>query len=87
MVLNKNSEIFVAHVTCLMPISVHPDKKAQITFLLTKEVKISNKYMDFVNIFSEMKALVLPEQTEFHEQAIELEDDKQPLYRPIYSPE
>ena len=35
--------------------------------------------------FSEEKALVLPERTELNEHAIDLEDSKQPPYRPIYS--
>ena len=83
--LNKNSEIFVTQVIFLAPISIYPDKKAQIASLLTKEVKISDKYSDFVNIFLEEKALVLLEQTEFNQHVIELEESKQPLYGPIYS--
>ena len=64
---------------------IHPDRAAQIAFLLTKEVKISEEYSDFTNVFSEEKALVLPEQTEFNQYAIELERGKQPPYGPIYS--
>ena len=39
----------------------------------------------FANVFSEKKALVLPECTDLNEHAIEVEDDKQPLYGLIYS--
>ena len=42
-------------------------------------------YLDFTNIFSEEKALVLPERTKLNEHTIDLEDGKQPLYGPIYS--
>ena len=36
-------------------------------------------------MFSAKEALVLLEQTQLNEHAIQLEDGKQPLYRPIYS--
>ena len=64
---------------------IHPDRATQIAFLLTKQVKILDKYSDFVNIFSEEKALVLLERIEFNQHAIELEEGKQPTYEPIYS--
>ena len=64
---------------------IHPDKMAQIAFLLTEEVKILDKYSDFTDVFSEEKALVLPERTKLNEHAIDLEDGKQPPYGPIYS--
>ena len=64
---------------------IHPDRAAQIASLLTKEVKIPDKYSDFTDVFSEEKALVLPERTELNEHAIDLEDGKQPPYGPIYS--
>ena len=48
-------------MTSLVSILVQPDREAQIAFLLTKEVKILDKYLGFVNIFLEIKALVLPE--------------------------
>ena len=41
--------------------------------------------MDFTNVFLEEKALVLPERTKLNEHVIDLEDGKQPPYRPIYS--
>ena len=66
-------------------LGIHSDREAQITLMLTKEVKISDKYLDFVDIFSEEKALVLPKRTELNEHAINLEDGKQPPYGPIYS--
>ena len=59
--------------------------EAQIASLLTEKVTIPNKYSDFANVFPEEKALVLLKQTELNKYAIELEEDKQPSYKPIYS--
>ena len=76
-VLDEKSETFVVYMASLnLAPGIHPDKAAQIAFLLTKEVKILDKYSDFTNVFSEEKALVLPERTELNEHAINLEDDK-----------
>ena len=86
--LDENFETFVVHVAFLnlapAP-GIHPDRAAQIASLLTKEVKIPEEYSDFTDVFSEEKALVLPERTEFNQHAIELEKGKQPPYGPIYS--
>ena len=84
--LDKNSETFVVHVASfsLIP-GIHPEKKAQIAFLLTEKVKIPDEYSDFTDVFSKEKALVLPERTKFNEHAIDLEDCKQLPYGPIYS--
>ena len=84
--LDENFETFVVHVASLnIILGIHPDKAALITLLLTKKVKISDKYLDFVNVFSKEKALVLPERTKFNEYVINLEDGKQPPYGLFYS--
>ena len=82
--LDENSETFVVHVVPL-DLRIHPDREAQIALLLTEEVKISDKYLDFANVFSKEKTLVLPERTELNEHAIDLDDGKQQPYGPIYS--
>ena len=64
---------------------IHPNKKAQIAFLFIEKVKIPNKYLDFANIFSKKKVLMLPERIKLNEYAINLKNGKQPSYRPIYS--
>ena len=64
---------------------IHPDKVAQIASLLTKKVKIPDKYLDFADVFSKEKALVLHEHTELNKHVIDLKDDKQPPYGSIYS--
>ena len=53
--------------------------------MLIEEVRIPDEYSDFTNVFSEKKALVLPERTKLNEHAIDLENSKQPPYGPIYS--
>ena len=53
--------------------------------MLTKEVKILDKYLDFTNFFLEEKALVLPECTKLNKHVIDLEKGKQLPYKPIYS--
>ena len=79
--LDENSETFVVHVASLNLVpGIHPDREAQIASLLTEEVKIPDEYSDFTDVFSEEKALVLPERTEFNEHAINLENGKQPPY-------
>ena len=84
--LDPEHETFIIHVASLNLVSgIHPNKEAQIAFWLTKEVKIPGEYSDFTNVFSEEKALVLPEQTELNEHAIHLKDGKQPPCGPIYS--
>ena len=84
--LDEKSETFVIRIASFNLVSgIHPDREAQIVFLLTKKVKISDKYLDLTNVFSEEKALVLPEHTKLNEYAINLEDGKQPPYGPIYS--
>ena len=53
--------------------------------LLAKEVTILVEYSDFADVFSEKSANIFPAQTKVNEHAIELEEGKQPPYRPIYS--
>ena len=85
-VLNLELETFVVHIASLNLVpGIYPDREAQIAFLLTKKVKILDKYSDFTNFFSKEKALVLPERTELNKHAIDLENGKQPPYGPIYS--
>ena len=75
--LNKNSETYVIHVvileTLLSGLLIYSDRKAQIASLLTKEVKISAKYFDFSDFFSEEKASVLLKQTKLNQYPIKLQ--------------
>ena len=84
--LDPKHETFVIYVASLnLDPEIYPDREAQIAFLLTEEAKIPDKYLNFTDIFSEEKVLILPECTELNEHAIDLEDGKQPPYGLIYS--
>ena len=84
---DKNIEAFMMHVTSLnlnsMPI--HLAREAQIALLVIEEVQIPSKYLDFLDVFSEEEALILPEVTEMNQHAIELQEGQQSPYGPIYS--
>ena len=43
------------------------------------------EYSDYSNVFSAKNAIKLPENTGMNEHIIKLEEDKQPLFRSIYS--
>lgn len=56
-----------------------------MSLLLAKVVSILEKYADFSDVFFKKSAAVLPNRSEINKHIIDLEPDKQPLYRPIYS--
>ena len=86
MALDENFETFVVYIASLnLAPRIYLDRAAQIAFLLIKEIKIPNKYLDFTNVFLERKALVLSEHIKLNEYIIDLKDGKQLLYGPIYS--
>ena len=67
--------------------TIHLDRKAQIALLKAQKASVSvpAEYLDFPNVFSEEFAVVLSEYTEITTYAINLKEDKQLPYRPIYS--
>ena len=65
--------------------TIHPAKKAQLTLLLVEKVTVPTEYLDFADVFSEKSINVLQERTRANEHIIEVEEGKQPPYRPIYS--
>ena len=86
--LNADDETFVVHVAALaepttMPI--HPSRQAQVAALTSEETGIPVEYSDFSNVFSSDSAAELPEHTGINDHLINLLNDKQPLYGPIYS--
>ena len=86
--LDENIEVFVVYVSFLSlrsKMTIHPAWEAQIALLLTKKITVPAKYLDFADVFSKKSAEVLPKYTGINKHAIELEDDKQLLYGPIYS--
>ena len=87
--LDVDSKTFVMHMAIWewekMP--VHSKKQAQVGALLFDEAftEVSAKYSNYSNVFSVKNAAKLPENTGINEYAIELEEDKQPPFGPIYS--
>ena len=83
--LDKNVEAFVVHVTSLslnlMPI--HPAQEVQIALWVIEKVQILSKYLDFLDVFSEERALILSEATNLNQHTIKLWED-QPCQR-LYS--
>lgn len=59
----------------LSKLLIYLDKKTQIDSLLIKKITISNKELDFANVFLKKKALILPNWTNFNKHAIKPEDD------------
>ncbi len=89
-VLNPKHRAFIVHVIALNIDSgdeVHPSKRAQIAYLKADEAftQVLNKYTDFIDVFSSKLAVKLPKYTEINNHTIELVDDWQRLYSPIYS--
>ena len=86
--LNVHEETFVVYLAALakpktMPI--HLFCHAQVTTLTSNETGIPAKYSDFFNVFSSDFVAELPEYTGINDHFINLLDNKQPPYRPIYS--
>ena len=79
------------HVTALetplAEMAIHPSRAAQILTLIQDEAptKVSLEYADYADVFSFDLAMELPKNTGINKHAIELQDGKQPFYRPIYS--
>ena len=85
---NADNKTFVLHVVALaepttMPI--HLSGQAQVAVLTSKETRISIEYSDFCNVFSSYSAAELLEHTGMNNHSINLLDDKQLPYGPIYS--
>ena len=83
-----NNEIFVLHVVALAEPTItpiYPSHQAQVAALTSEETGIPAEYSDFSNIFSSDSAAELPEHTGINDHPIDLLDNKQPPYGPIYS--
>ena len=86
--LNANNEIFVVYVAALVEpttMPIYPSCQAQVAALTSKKTRIPAKYSDFSNVFSSESAAELLEYTGINDHFINLLDDKQPPYGPIYS--
>ena len=86
--LNTDDKTFVVHVAALvkpMTMLIHPFCHAQVVVLTSKETGILTEYFDFSDVFSSDSATELPEHTGINDHPINLLDNKQPPYGPIYS--
>ena len=86
--LNADNETFVMHVAALAEPTIMPiysSCQAQVAVLTSGETGIPAEYSDFSNVFSSDSAAELPEHTGINDHPINLLDDKQPPYGPIYS--
>ena len=68
-----------------MTILIHPSYQAQVATLTSEKTGILTEYFDFSNIFSSDFTAELPEYTRINDHPIDLLDDKQLPYGPIYS--
>ena len=86
-VLNEEDKTFVMYMAALNVVdsSIHLSCQAQISSLDIQEVTISSEYADYTNVFLPDSEAELPEHTGINDYPIDLIDDKQPLYGPIYS--
>ena len=66
---------------------MHPSQAAKIAALKYDEAptQVPSKYTDYADVFFFDLAMELPKNTGIKEHVIELQDDKQSSYRPIYS--
>ena len=95
--LDLEYEIYIVHIRSVsfivslsfspLEFNVHISHRPQISGLITKEAvtKVSDKYINLVDVFSPDLASELPKYTEINDHAIELVNCQQPPYKPIYS--
>ena len=92
-VLDPEHETYIVLVASLssapliVSLNVHPSRRPQISGLIAEEAstKVLAEYSNFADVFSSDLATKLPKHTEINTYAIDLEENKQPPYGPIYS--
>ena len=69
------------------PLDVHTSRRPQISGLIAKEAstKVPAKHLDFADVFSLDLTSKLSEHIKINDHAIELVDNQQPPYSPIYN--
>ena len=86
--LNIDNKIFLVYVAALAKptiIPIHLSHQAQVAVLTSKETRIPAEYSDFSDLFSSDSVAELPKHTGINNHPINLLDNKQLLYGPIYS--
>ena len=64
---------------------IYQVQKAQIILLIFKKVIVLAKYSDFINMFLKKLYWQLSDYLNIHKYIINIEEDKQLSYQPIYS--
>ena len=64
---------------------IHPSCQAQVAALTNEETVILDEYCDFSNVYSLDSTAELPEYTRINDHPINLLDNKQLHYGPIYN--
>ena len=84
---HKTFIVYVIAISIKSDNEVHPLKRAQIAYLKTDKTlfEMFSKYTDFVDIFSPKMVAKLLEYMKINNHTIELINNQQPLYSPIYS--
>ena len=86
--LNTDDDIFMVHIATLaelMTISIHSFYQAQVVLLTSKENGIFAEYSNFSNIFFVDSTAELVKYIGINDLPINLLDNDQLLYSPIYS--
>ena len=86
--LNADDETFVVHIAALakpMTIPIYSFCQAQVAILMSEKTRIPTEYSNFSNVFSSDSAAELPEHNGINDHPIDLLDNKQSPYGPIYS--
>ena len=87
-ILNADNEIFMVHVPALAEQTttpIHSSCQAQVALLISDKNEILTEYSNFSNLFSLDSAVKLPEHTRINDHSINLLNNKQLPYGPIYS--
>ena len=81
--------MYVAALKALLAkMTIYPLQIPRIAALEQDEAltKVLLEYADYADVFSFNLAMELLKNTDINKHAIELQDGKQPFYKPIYSP-
>ena len=83
----KTFVIYLTNLSVDLGDKVHPLKRVQIAYLKVDKalIKVSSKYVDFVNVFLPKLAIKLPKHTRINNHAIKLVDDLQLPCSSIYT--
>ena len=86
--LKADNKTFVLYVAALQEpttMPIHPSYQFQVTIVTSKKTRIPTKYANFSNVFSLDSGAKLLEHTGINDHLINLLDNKQSHYGPIYS--